>query len=186
MTARNAADRNLPPVSPLVGQGFATASVEFRQTPVAPFPANVHDIKAAIRFLRGRAGEYGFDATRFAIAGTSSGGHLAALAGASHGIKELESELGDQRDESSEMHVIVSFYGAAHLRTILRQSTPHGLSVLVPALLGGLLYEPFAAGAAERAAHGGHVRDASRHDDQHRGEGGEPDEEGTALDAAGA
>lgn len=129
-----------PPLLPLVEKGFAVASVEFRQTPVAPFPANVHDLKAAIRFLRGRAGEYGCDAKRFAIAGTSSGGHLAALLGVSNGNKELEGELGGCREVSSDVQAIVSFYGAANLQTILGQSTPHGLSVRVPALqllLGG-------------------------------------------------
>lgn len=129
-----------PPVSTLVGKGFAVASVEFRQTPVAPFPANVHDIKAAVRFLRARAGEHGYDAKRFVIAGTSSGGHLAALVGVSNGHKELEGELGGHRDVSSDVQAIVSFYGAANLQTILSQSTPHGLSVRVPALqllLGG-------------------------------------------------
>lgn len=129
-----------PPVSALVGKGFAVASIEFRQTPVAPFPANVHDLKAAIRFLRARAGEYGCDAKRFVIAGTSSGGHLAALVGVSNGNKELEGDLGGHREVSSDVQAIVSFYGAANLQTILSQSTPHGLSVRVPALqllLGG-------------------------------------------------
>ena len=129
-----------PPVSALVGKGFAVASIEFRQTPVAPFPANVHDLKAAIRFLRARAGEYGCDAKRFVIAGTSSGGHLAALVGVSNGNKELEGELGGHRDVSSDVQAIVSFFGAADLQTILSQSTSHGLSVRMPALqllLGG-------------------------------------------------
>ena len=54
--------------------GFATASVDFRQSTEARFPAQVHDIKAAIRFLRARGAEYGYRTDRIAIAGSSSAG----------------------------------------------------------------------------------------------------------------
>jgi acetyl esterase/lipase len=129
-----------PPVAALTEKGFALASVEYRLTPVAPFPANVHDLKAAIRFLRARAAEFGCDPKRFVIVGSSAGGHLAALVGVSNGHPELEGEVGGHRGVSSDVQAIVSFYGAANLQTILGQSTPHGLSVRVPALqllLGG-------------------------------------------------
>jgi acetyl esterase/lipase len=125
----------------LVEQGFAVASVEFRSTEVAPFPANVHDLKAAIRFLRARAAHYGYRADRLAIAGASSGGHLAALVGTTNGVAELEGQLGEHRDQSSAVQAIVSWFGASNLTTILAQSTPHGVSVREPALrllLGGL------------------------------------------------
>jgi acetyl esterase/lipase len=127
-------------IEPLVGKGYAIASVDYRLTPVAPFPANVHDIKAAIRFLRAQAGEYGYNRDGFVISGASAGGHLAALVGVSNGQKDLEGKLGDHLDQSSDIAVIVDFYGASNLTTILKQSTPHGLSVRVPALellLGG-------------------------------------------------
>jgi acetyl esterase/lipase len=125
----------------LVEQGFAVASVEFRSTEVAAFPANVHDLKAAVRFLRARAEHYGYRADRVAIAGASSGGHLAALVGTTNGVAELEGQLGEHRDQSSAVQAIVSWFGASNLTTILAQSTPHGLSVREPALrllLGGL------------------------------------------------
>lgn len=118
----------------LVERGYAVASLDFRSTGQARFPANVHDIKAAIRFLRARAGTYGYRAGRIAIAGTSSGGHLAALVGTTTGLRELEGGLGDARDESSAVQAIVSWYGASNLTTILAQSTPYGLSVREPAL----------------------------------------------------
>lgn len=128
------------PIVALLGRGFAIASVDYRLTPVAPFPANVHDLKAAIRYLRARADTHGYDPRRFAIAGSSAGGHLAALVGVTNGHQELEGTLGDFRATSSDVQAIVSFYGASNLATILAQSTPHGLSVRVPALqalLGG-------------------------------------------------
>jgi len=74
------------------------------------------------------------------IAGDSAGGHLAALVGVSNGHPELEGEVGDDHRQSSDVQGIISFYGGANLTTILKQSTPHGLSVRVPALellLGG-------------------------------------------------
>jgi len=124
----------------LVSHGFAIVSVDFRQSGVAKFPAQIHDIKGAIRFLRANATNYGFDATRIAILGASSGGHLAALAGVTNGNEQLEGEVGDYVDESSDVHAIVSYFGASNLTTILQQSTPSGLEFRVPALeafLGG-------------------------------------------------
>ncbi len=128
------------PVTRLLDHDFAIASVDYRLSPVAKFPAQIHDIKAAIRFLRANAGKYSVNYDRFVIAGASAGGHLAALVGVSNGVKELEGELGDHAGTSSDVQNIVSFYGASNLQTILSQSTPHGLSVRVPALqllLGG-------------------------------------------------
>jgi acetyl esterase/lipase len=119
-----------------VENGIATASLDFRQTNEAPFPANVHDIKAAIRFLRERAAEYGYRADRIAIAGNSSGGHLAALVGVTNGHADLEGSVGGLGGSTSDVQAIVSYYGASNLTTILAQSTPHGLSVRVPALEG--------------------------------------------------
>lgn len=123
-----------PPLLPLANRGIAVASVDYRLSPVAKFPAQSHDIKAAIRFLRGKSRELGINTERVAIAGGSAGGHLAALVGVTAGVKQLEGELGDHRDQSSAVQAIVSFYGPTNLTTILAQSTPHGLSVRVPAL----------------------------------------------------
>jgi acetyl esterase/lipase len=117
-----------------VRNGIATASVDFRQTPEAPFPANVHDIRAAIRYLRAVADQYGFRADAIAIAGNSSGGHLAALVGVTNGHPDLEGTVGDHPDRSSDVHAIISYYGASNLTSILAQSTPFGLGIRVPAL----------------------------------------------------
>jgi acetyl esterase/lipase len=118
----------------LVERGFAVASVEFRSSNDAKFPANVQDIKAAIRFLRAKASDYGYRGDRIAIAGASSGGHLAALVGVTQGNTELEGTEGDYPGQSSGVQAIVSFFGASNLTTILSQSTPDGLSVRLPAL----------------------------------------------------
>ena len=129
------------PLGALVERGYAIASLDFRPASQARFPGQVHDIKAALRYLRARAPEYGYDATRIGILGESSGGHLAALVGTTNGHAELEGSLGEHLGVSSEVHAIVSYFGASDLLTILAQSTPYGLGVREPALktlLGGL------------------------------------------------
>ena len=126
--------KNNPSILPLTDKGFAIASVDYRLSPTAKFPAQIHDIKAAIRYLRGTADQHKFNATKIAISGGSAGGHLAALVGVTNGHQELEGHLGRHRTQSSDVQAIVSFYGASNLTTILSQSTPHGLNVRVPAL----------------------------------------------------
>jgi acetyl esterase/lipase len=128
------------PLQQLVEQGYAVASVDYRLTAVAPFPAQVHDLKAAIRYLRARQEQLGVDARRIAIAGSSAGGHLAALVGVTGGVPELEGDVGEHLDQSSSVQAIVDLFGPTNLTTILDQSTPHGLGVRIPALqllLGG-------------------------------------------------
>ena len=124
----------------LVEEGFAIASIDFRLSVDEPFPAQIHDIKAAIRFLRANAETYGYEATRIGVHGRSSGGHLTSLVGVTNGVKELEGELGDHLDVSSDVQVAVSYFGASNLTTILDQSTPFGVMLRGPALallLGG-------------------------------------------------
>jgi acetyl esterase/lipase len=136
---RSGTKAQVPPL--FVENGFATASLDFRQSTDARFPANVHDIKAAIRFLRAKAQEYGYRTDRIAIAGSSSGGHLAALVGVSNGVKDLEGTVGACLNERSDVQAIVVYYGASNLMTILAQSTPFGVNMRRPALellLGGL------------------------------------------------
>jgi acetyl esterase/lipase len=133
-------------VSPidLVDHGFAIASVSFRLTPVAPLPAQVHDIKGAIRFLRANAKQYGFDGDHIGITGVSSGGHLAALVGLTNGSAPHEGDIGGNLNVSSDVQAIISYFGASNLTTILAQSTPRGIDVREPALallLGGTVEE---------------------------------------------
>lgn len=122
------------PIGGLLDLGFAIASVDYRLSTQARFPAQIHDIKAAIRFLRARADVFGLDAARIAIIGSSAGGHLAALVGVTNGNRELEGRIGDYLDQSSRIDAIVSFYGASNLQSILGQSTEFGLTVRIPAL----------------------------------------------------
>ena len=96
------------PLGALVERGYAIASLDFRPASRARFPGQVHDIKAALRYLRARAPDYEYDATRIGSLGASSGGHLAALVGTTNGHAELEGNLGEHLGVSSEVHAIVS------------------------------------------------------------------------------
>jgi acetyl esterase/lipase len=72
------------PLTKLVEDGYPTASVDYRLSTQAKFPAQVHDIKAAIRFLRGHGEQWHLPTKNILVAGESAGGHLAALVGVSN------------------------------------------------------------------------------------------------------
>jgi acetyl esterase/lipase len=127
-------NKSAMPLAPFVERGFAVASLDFSPASKARFPGQIHEIKAGIRFLRAEARRYGYDASRIAVLGASSGAHLAALVGTSNGNEQLEGTLGDHRDQRSTVHAIVSYFPATNLTTILAQSTPFGLNVREPAL----------------------------------------------------
>lgn len=132
--AWRAGSKDNMPLDELVKRGFAIASIDYRLSPVAKFPAQVHDCKAAIRFLRAKARQYGYDASKTGIVGSSAGGHLVAEIGVTNGHSKLEGTVGKYLDQSSSVQAIVDYYGPTNFLTILKQSTPHGLSVRVPAL----------------------------------------------------
>jgi acetyl esterase/lipase len=132
--------KNEMPLRELVAWGCPVASVEYTLSTAALFPAQIHDLKGAIRFLRAEGRNLGVNSDKIVAAGASAGGHLAALLGVTNGNRDLEGSIGSHQDQSSAVQGIISFFGAANLTTILAQSTPHGLSVRVPALellLGG-------------------------------------------------
>jgi acetyl esterase/lipase len=136
------ADLLLPLVTSFVADGFAVASINHRYSRHAIFPAQIHDAKAAVRWLRGNAGRYGLDPDHFAAWGASSGGHLAALLGTSAGIREL----GDTDDRTSRVQAIVDFYGPSDFSQLDAHRLPDGTVHNVPTspaplLVGGLLTE---------------------------------------------
>jgi acetyl esterase/lipase len=78
----------------LAARGYVAATISYRLSGEAPFPAAIHDCKAAVRFLRANAKEYGLDRENIGAIGLSAGGHLAALLATSAGVKELEGDGG--------------------------------------------------------------------------------------------
>jgi len=98
------------PAFPLVAQGYAVASINYRLSQHAIFPAQIEDCKAAIRWLRANAKQYNLDANHIGVWGASAGGHLVALLGTSGSVKELDGSGGNM-DQSSRVQCVVDFYG---------------------------------------------------------------------------
>lgn len=90
--SRGAKENHRAIAQALASKGFVTASINYRLSGDASFPAAIHDCKAAIRFLRSRADRFGIDAEKIGVTGHSAGGHLAALLGTSAGDLNLEGE----------------------------------------------------------------------------------------------
>jgi arylsulfatase A len=78
----------------LAARGYVAATISYRLSGEAKFPAAIQDCKAAVRFLRANAGKFGIDAGAIGVTGLSAGGHLAALLTTSGGIQELEGDGG--------------------------------------------------------------------------------------------
>ena len=114
--------------------GYALASIDYRLSVEATFPAQLHDIKAAIRYLRANASKNGYRSDKMIIAGSSAGGHLAVLTGVTNNDKALEGNLGQYIETSSAVQGILDYYGPTNFTTILKQSTSHGVSVRAPAM----------------------------------------------------
>ena len=128
------------PLKPLLEDGYAIASVEYRFTDEALFPAQIHDCKGAIRWLRKHAERFGYSADWIAVAGGSAGGHLALLVGTSAGVDELEGNTGGNLDQSSSVDAVIDYYGPSDF--VLRGKTQPDRAYTQKsgsfALLGGL------------------------------------------------
>lgn len=85
----------------LAAKGFVTATVSYRLSGEAKFPAAIQDCKAAVRFLRANAARFGIQSSAIGVTGLSAGGHLAALLTTSGGLRELEGEGGHPEQSSS-------------------------------------------------------------------------------------
>lgn len=95
----------------LLAAGYAVASVNYRLSSESLAPAQIEDLKAAVRFLRANAAQYKLNSEKFAAWGGSAGGSLAALLGTSCGAENLEgAELGNA-DQSSCIQAVVDWFG---------------------------------------------------------------------------
>ena len=116
----------------LLDGGFAVVSINHRASTEAKFPAQINDVKAAIRYVRGNAAKYGFDTSFVGITGFSSGGHLSSLAGTTNGVKtkkfgkvkvDIEGSLGAYTKESSRVDAVVDFFGPIDVSRMERCET---------------------------------------------------------------
>lgn len=97
-------------VDQLLAAGYAVASINYRLSGEAQYPAQIHDAKAAVRFLRANAEKYNLDAEHIGAWGASAGGNLVALLGTTCGETELEGDLGNN-DQSSCVQAVVDWFG---------------------------------------------------------------------------
>jgi acetyl esterase/lipase len=100
-----------PPGLAMVKNGVAVASVEYRFSQHAIFPAQIEDCKAAIRWLRAHAEEYGYRKDMVAVWGASAGGHLVALLGVTGQVKDFD--VGANLDQSSAVQCVINWFGPA-------------------------------------------------------------------------
>jgi len=113
--------------------GIAVASLNYRLSTEARFPAQIFDVKAAVRWLRAHAAEYSLDPANFGAWGGSAGGHLVALLGTSNGARELEGNEGNA-GQSSYVTAVCDMCGPANFFSLNQPFTPGVLSR--PILLG--------------------------------------------------
>jgi acetyl esterase/lipase len=97
------------PAGAFLAEGFAVASLNYRLSQEAIFPAQIEDCKAAVRWLRAHAPEYGYDPDRFGAYGGSAGGYLAAMLGTTGEVAEFE--VGEHLETSSRVQAVADFFG---------------------------------------------------------------------------
>jgi acetyl esterase/lipase len=103
-------DKSAPPGMGLLQRGFVVASINYRLSTEAVFPAQIFDCKAAIRFLRANAKQYGIDSARIGVWGDSAGGQLATLLGTTNGRADYEGTEGILR-VSSDVQAVCDWFG---------------------------------------------------------------------------
>ena len=105
--------------------GFAVASISYRLTDKAIFPAQIHDCKGAIRWLRANSSEYGYSAEKIAVAGSSAGGMLSTLLATSGEVDSLEGNVGGNAQQSSRVDAVIDFYGPVDFTLRARTQPGH-------------------------------------------------------------
>ena len=119
-------------------RGYVVASINYRLSGEAKWPAQIFDCKAAVRFLRANAKTYNIDPDRIGVWGSSAGGHLVAMLGTSGDVKELEGDLGNP-GVSSRVQAVCDFCGPTDFTVV--DKFPNGAVGPVTQLIGGPIAE---------------------------------------------
>jgi acetyl esterase/lipase len=129
-----------------VRNGYAVASINYRLSQHAIFPAQIEDCKSAVRYLRANAQKYNLDPNRFAVWGASAGGHLAALLGTTGDVNEdvNEFDVGENLNVSSRVQAVVDYFGPTDFLQMESHRLPEGMVHNIPdspesKLIGGLI-----------------------------------------------
>jgi acetyl esterase/lipase len=150
----------------LLESGFAVVSINYRTSGEVQFPGQLHDVKAAIRFVRANAAAFSLDTTFIGVTGWSSGGHLAAMAGTTSGLRtfekegktiDLEGDLGEHIGSGSHVDAVVDWFGPTDFLIMDKcGSAMHHDAADSPesALVGGPIQEhPLACALADPATY---------------------------------
>lgn len=130
----------------LTDAGFAVAAINHRASTDSVYPAQIQDVKGAIRYLRANAAKLGIDTSFTGITGYSSGGHLSAMAGVTNGIKtrtvgnttiDIEGEVGGNTEFSSRVDAVVDWFGPIDMARMENCSTVKDASSPEAVLIGG-------------------------------------------------
>ncbi len=109
------------PVALMVLRGYAVASVEYRFSQKAKFPAQIQDCQAALRWLRAHAKQYNFDTEHVGAVGGSAGGHLSALVGTAGGKKAFPM-IGGNEEMSDRVQAVCDIFGPTDFSTVVQQA----------------------------------------------------------------
>jgi acetyl esterase/lipase len=120
----------------LAQKGYVAMTVSYRLAPKYPFPAAVHDTKAAVRWVRANAAKFKIDPERVGVTGGSAGGHLAQFLGVTRDVKEFEGD-GGNADKSSKVACVVNVYGPSDFTKSYGKSVD--AAEVLPLFLGGNL-----------------------------------------------
>lgn len=118
----------------LAQRGFVAVTASYRLAPKYQFPAAVHDVKAAVRWLRANASKYHLDPDRIGTTGGSAGGHLAQFLGVTPGIAQFEGS-GGNAEQSSKVACVVNSYGPSDFTKSYGKSVD--AAEVLPLFLGG-------------------------------------------------
>jgi acetyl esterase/lipase len=128
----------------LADHAFIGASINYRLTNEGPHPAQIHDCKGAVRWLRAHAADYGIDKEKIAVFGISAGGHLVSLLGTSGEVKAMEGDIGGHLEQSSRVSCVVNFCGPVDFLTFGGKGSaidPENAHTAVGKLIGGKVSE---------------------------------------------
>jgi acetyl esterase/lipase len=120
----------------LAQQGYVALTVSYRLAPKYPFPAAIHDVKAAVRWTRANAAKYRIAPDRIGVTGGSAGGHLAQFLGVTADVKEFEG-TGENAEQSSKVACVVNVYGPSDFTKSYGKSVD--AAEVLPLFLGGNL-----------------------------------------------
>jgi acetyl esterase/lipase len=118
----------------LAQHGYFALTVSYRLAPKYRFPAAVHDVKAAVRWVRANAKKYHIDPDRIGVTGVSAGGHLAQFLAVTSDVQEFEGDGGNS-DQSSKAACVVNVYGPSDFTKSYGKSVD--AAEVLPLFLGG-------------------------------------------------